>query len=180
MMLAFGLLAAVLRARAGGCGGRGRRRHAGRCGSAGRTDVGMALAGSMERPARCTNFLDGGAPFYRCYEAACGGFVSVGALEDKFYRRFLEVMDLADDPLFEAQYDRTLWDRQASRIGERIRSHTRDEWVRRFAGVDACVEPVLTLEEAPVWPANRARGVFAEVDGLWQPAAAPRFFELPG
>ena len=179
MMLAFGLLAAVLRARAGGAGAVVDAAMLDGAALQGAQMLGWHSQGAWS-DRRGANFLDGGAPFYRCYEAACGGFVSVGALEDKFYRRFLEVMELADDPLFEAQYDRTLWDHQASRIGERIRSHPRDEWVRRFAGVDACVEPVLTLEEAPVWPANRARGVFAEVDGLWQPAAAPRFFELPG
>ncbi len=175
MMLAFGLLAVILRARAGGAGAVVDAAMLDGAALQGAQMMGWHSQGAWS-DRRGSNFLDGGAPFYRCYEAACGGYVSVGALEDKFYRRFLGVMELAEDSLFDRQYDRNLWSRQAGRIGERFRSATRDEWVRRFAGVDACVEPVLTLEEAPAWPANRARGVFAQVDGLWQPAAAPRFF----
>ena len=179
MMLAFGLLAAILRARAG---------LGGTVVDAAMLD-GAALQGAQMMgwhsqgawsDRRGANFLDGGAPFYRCYQTACGRFLSVGALEDRFYRNFLEVMGLAGDALFEVQYDRELWSRQAGRLEKLFRNHTREEWVRRFAGREACVEPVLNLEEARTWPANRARGVFCEHDGMWQPAAAPRFFAANG
>ncbi len=179
MMLAFGILAAVLRARAG---------DGGTVVDAAMLD-GAALQGAQMMgwhsqgawsDRRGSNFLDGGAPFYRCYQTACGGFLSVGALEDRFYRNFLEVMDLAGDALFDVQYDRERWPRQASRLEELFLDQARDKWIRRFSGREACVEPVLTLEEARTWPANLARGVFREHDGMWQPAAAPRFFAANG
>ena len=176
MMLAFGLLAAVLRARAVGKGAVVDAAMLDGAALQGAQMMGWHSQGAWT-DRRGQNFLDGGAPFYRCYEAACGGFVSVGALEDKFYRSFLDVMGLAGDPVFDVQYDRSMWPRQARRLETRFREHERDEWARRFAGKEACVEPVLNLAEARTWPANRARGVFVEEDGLWQPAAAPRFFD---
>ncbi len=176
MMLAFGLLAAVLRARATGRGAVVDAAMLDGAALQGAQMMGWHAQGAWT-DRRGENFLDGGAPFYRCYRAACGGFVSVGALEDKFYRNLLEVLELASDPLFAVQYDRDLWPRQAVRLAEAFGSRTRDEWRERFEGREACVEPVLTLEEARHWPANRERGVFLERDGMWQPAAAPRFFE---
>ncbi len=173
MMLAFGIAAAVL--------------HARKTGEGAVVDAAMIDGAAIQSAQvqgwvsqgawslqRCSNFLDGGAPFYRCYEAACGGYVSVGAIEDKFYRNFLLVMKLTDDPHFTEQHDRARWPGQTSRLAKLFRERTRDDWVQQFAGVEACVEPVLSLEEARYHPANVARSVFEERDGLWHPAAAPR------
>ena len=179
MLLAFGLLAAILRARAGGGGAVIDAAMLDGAALQGAQMLGWHGQGAWS-DRRGSNFLDGGAPFYRCYATACGGHVSVGALEDKFYRNLLQVLDLAADPLFRDPYHRPDWPRQAERLAVVFAGRTRAAWVRRFAGREACVEPVLTLAEAPDWPANRARGVFRRADGLWQPAPAPRFRAAPG
>lgn len=127
---------------------------------------------------RASNFLDGGAPYYRCYETSCGGYLSVAAIEDKFYRALLVQLELADDPLFANQHDREQWPAQAERLAAVIRMRTRDDWAAHFAAHEVCVEPVLTMAEACTYPANRERGVYFEADGMWQPAPAPRCTEL--
>lgn len=131
---------------------------------------------------RGENLLDGGAPFYRTYETADGRHVAVGALEPQFYARLLEGLGLDGD--LPDQYDRDGWPTLATRFAEVFRTRTRDEWVERFDGGDACVMPVLGPGEAPNDRHNRDRGTFVEVDGIVQPAPAPRFSrtspDLPG
>ncbi|GLZ15953.1 CoA transferase [Actinomadura sp. NBRC 104425] len=127
---------------------------------------------------RGTNLLDGGAPFYDTYETADGRHVSVGALERRFYAQLLDGLGLdpADLP---PQYDRSRWPELRARLAEAFRSRTRDEWEKAFAGTDACVTPVLTPEEATRHPHAVARQGFVEVDGVLQPAPAPRFPARP-
>lgn len=122
---------------------------------------------------RGSNLLDGGAPFYRCYRTADGRFVAVGALEPQFYAELLEGLGLAAEDL-PAQYDRDGWPLLHDRFASIFAGRTRDEWAVAFTGTDACVAPVLGLGEAPDDPHLRERGTFVEVDGVVQPAPAPR------
>ena len=126
---------------------------------------------------RGTNMLDTGAPFYDVYECADGRWVAVGALEPQFYADLLTGLDLTDLP---DRDDRTQWPALRERFAGRFKAKTRDEWVEAFAGLDACVAPVLSLDEAPRHPANVERDVFVEVDGVIHPNAAPRLDRTPG
>jgi alpha-methylacyl-CoA racemase len=134
---------------------------------------GLAAAGqwSAERGA---NLLDGGAPFYATYETADGRWVSVGALEPKFFAQFAERIGL--DPKFVGrQYDRRLWPEMRAAIAALLRTRPRDAWCELLEGSDACFAPVLAFDEAPRHRHAQARGGFVEVDGVVQPAPAPRF-----
>jgi alpha-methylacyl-CoA racemase len=122
---------------------------------------------------REANLLDGGAPFYRSYRCADGEFVAVGALEPQFYAELLRVLDL--DPQEWPQHDPQRWPDQAAALAEIFAGRSRDEWAAAFEGTDACVAPVLSLTEAPQHPHLAARGTFVELDGLLQPAPAPRY-----
>jgi alpha-methylacyl-CoA racemase len=123
---------------------------------------------------RGTNLLDSGAPFYDCYECADGGWLSVGALEPPFYAALLDGLGIAGEELPD-QYDREGWPTLRARIGAAIRTRPRDEWAELFAEVDACVAPVLDMGEAPAHLHARSRGAFVDVEGVPQPAPAPRF-----
>ncbi|MCW6005211.1 CoA transferase [Micromonospora sp. CPCC 205371] len=138
---------------------------------------GMLHSGAWQ-DRRAANLLDGGAPFYGVYETADGKFLAVGPLERRFYAEFAERLGL-DPHTTPAQLDIASWPRLRALIGARVATRTRDEWVAVFEGSDACVAPVLTLAEAPSDPHNRARGTFVELDGVTQPAPAPRFTGTP-
>ncbi|MBR7837830.1 CoA transferase [Actinospica durhamensis] len=129
---------------------------------------------------RGSNLFDGSAPFYGSYECADGRYVAVGALEPKFWSLLLTGLGLADQPDLPAQHDRARWPELRARIADVFRTRTRDEWAAHFADSDACVTPVLSPFEAHLHPHNAARGTFAEVGGLVQPAPAPRFSRTPG
>lgn len=130
--------------------------------------------------AREANLLDGGAPFYGVYETADGGFVTIGALEPKFYGQLLETLGLQDDPLFAAQMDRANWPAMRAKIAAAVKGRPRAEWTQLLEGSDVCFAPVLSMAEAPNHPHNVAREAFVEVDGVTQPAPAPRFSRTPG
>jgi alpha-methylacyl-CoA racemase len=134
---------------------------------------GMVGSGSWT-PERGTNLLDSGAPFYDAYETADGGYLSVGALEKRFYVEFLKGLGL-DPGSLPRQYDRSRWPELRAVFAETIRQRTRDDWAAVFADLEACVAPVLAPTEAPDHPHARDRGAFVEVDGIQQPAPAPRF-----
>ncbi|HWS32310.1 MAG TPA: CaiB/BaiF CoA-transferase family protein [Actinoplanes sp.] len=121
------------------------------------------------------NLLDGGAPFYDTYQASDGGFLAVGSLEPQFYAALLTGLGLDDDPTLPAQFDHAAWPELRRRFTERFQQHTRDEWASIFENLDACVSPVLSPSEAPGHPHNVARRAFIEVNGVVQPAPAPRF-----
>jgi alpha-methylacyl-CoA racemase len=127
---------------------------------------------------RGSNLLDGGAPFYDTYATSDGGFVAVGALEPQFYAELLDRLGLDGDDW--PQHDRGRWPAFRAELARIFGSGTRDHWAERFAGSDACVAPLLTLEEAPRHPHLVARGTFTEVDGRTEPAPAPRLSRTPG
>ena len=180
MLLAFGVVCAVLEARRTG---RGQVVDAAIVdGTALLTSLfhGLRAAGRWS-DARWANLLDGGAPFYGSYECADGRHVAVGALEPKFSAELLDRMGVgADDDLRRRLYDPSAWPALRVRMAELFRTRTRDEWTALLEGTDACVAPVLSLAEAPSHPHNAARGTFTEVAGLIQPAPAPRFSATPG
>lgn len=133
-------------------------------------------AWSLERG---SNVLDGGAPFYRTYRCADGGYVAVGAIEPEFYRLLLEGLGLAGELSVEAQMDAGTWLATHELLAATFATRTRAEWVETFGDTDACVQPVLDLDEAPDHPHNRARGAFVDVGGQTQPAPVPRFSATP-
>lgn len=128
---------------------------------------------------RGTNLLDGGAHFYDVYETSDGGFLAVGAIEPQFYAELLERCRL-DPAELPAQMDRDSWPAMKERFTELFRTRTRDEWCALLEGSDACVSPVLSLDEARQHPHNVARGTFVEAFGIPQPAPAPRLSRTPG
>jgi alpha-methylacyl-CoA racemase len=177
MLLAVGVLAALVE-RAGS--GRGQVVDAAMVdGSALLTTFvyGMRAAG-MWRDERGTNLLDGGAPFYDTYETADGRHVAVGALEPQFYAELLNRLGLDGEDL-PPQMDVAGWPVLRARFAEVFKKRTRDEWAAEFEGTDACVAAVLTPGEAPGHRHNAARGTFADVGGVVQPAPAPRFSRTP-
>ena len=127
---------------------------------------------------RGTNLLDGGAPFYDTYETADGGYMSVGALERRFYAQFLAGLGLSADDL-PAQMDRAGWPELRRVFSAMFKTRTRDEWTAIFRDVDACVYPVLSLGEVADYPLVQERQGFVTVDGICQPAPAPRFDRTP-
>jgi len=124
---------------------------------------------------RGTNLLDSGAPFYDCYECADGGYVAVGAIEERFFAELLRGLDLGEDPSVPAQHDQGAWPDLRRRLAERFLTRPRDAWAAVFIDLDACVSPVLTMGEAPHDPHLRAWGTFIAPGGTEQPAPAPRF-----
>jgi alpha-methylacyl-CoA racemase len=128
---------------------------------------------------RGENDLDGGAPWYSVYETEDSRYVCVGAIEERFYRELLRRLGLDGEDLPDRK-DRAGWSRLRERFAEVFRTKTRDEWTQVMEGSDACFAPVLSLTEAPEHPHNQARGTFVNVDGVVQPAPAPRFSRTPG
>ncbi|MBT8196950.1 MAG: CoA transferase, partial [Acidimicrobiia bacterium] len=133
-------------------------------------------ASGLQTSTRESNLLDGGSPFYDTYECADGRFIAVGALEPQFYAAFMTGLGIDEPP---EQYDASTWPAMRRTIAETFRTRSRDEWADHFAGTDACVAPVLSLDEAPTHPTNTTREVFIDVDGATQPAPAPRFSATP-
>ncbi len=122
---------------------------------------------------RESNFIDGGAPYYRCYSCSDGRFVAVGAIEPQFFRALLAGLGIADDAF--QQNDRSFWRTMTNAFAERFATRSRDEWAALFAETDACVSPVLDMLEAARHPHNVARRAHVEADGMLQPCVAPRF-----
>ena len=133
---------------------------------------GTFAAGMMSND-RGTNITDSGAPFYDVYECADGKWVTIGAVEKKFYAQVLRLLGL--DALLTGQWNRSTWADAKSQIANAIKTRTRDEWCAIFEGTESCFAPVLTLDEAPHHPHLQARGTYVEIDGVTQPAPAPRF-----
>jgi alpha-methylacyl-CoA racemase len=165
MLLAFGMLAGILSARATG---RGRVVDCAITDGAAllSAQTWSLLAAGMWRDERGVNLLDGGAPFYDSYRCADGKWFAIGALEPRFFAVLKERLGLGS-----GQADPGLRD-ELTRV---FASQPRDHWSALLEGSDACAAPVLSMGEAPDHPHNRARGTFVEVGGIIQPAPAPRF-----
>jgi alpha-methylacyl-CoA racemase len=127
---------------------------------------------------RGTNSLDGGAHYYGAYETKDGKYVSLASIEPQFYAELLQRLGLKKEDLPE-QLDREQWPAMRTRLEAIFRQKTRDEWCKVLEGTDVCFAPVLTLGEAPSHPHNKQRKAFIELDGVVQPAPAPRFSGTP-
>ncbi|MGP3999795.1 CaiB/BaiF CoA transferase family protein [Streptomyces sp. 8N706] len=136
----------------------------------------MAAGGWQDR--RGANLLDGGCPFYGTYETADGGHMAVGALEQRFYDEFVQLLGIADAAPARMDFDR--WEELRAAVAARFRTRTRHEWTAVFQDSDTCFAPVLSLREAPAHPHLAARGTFTDHAGITQPAPAPRFSATPG
>jgi len=134
---------------------------------------GLKAGGAWGEP-RGGNLLDGGAPFYASYETVDGRYVSLAPLEPKFFAELARRIGL-EERFVKRQYDRRLWPEMRSAIAAAVRLKTRDEWCALLEGSDACFAPVLAIDEAHLHPHAVARQAFVDVDGLAQPAPAPRF-----
>ena len=161
MMLAFGMVAALLKVQQGGQGQVIDASMSDGAALIGAMTYGLKAAG-LWRAERESNLLDGGAPNYAVYRCSDGKFLSVGAIEPQFEEALLTGLGLAPGA------DR-------NQVADVIATRSRDEWVAHFVGTDACVAPVLDLGEAPEHPHNRARQTFIDLDGVTQPAPAPRY-----
>jgi len=178
MLLAFGMVAALLSARTTG---------AGQVVDAAMVDgaaslmtmMGMLRAAGIWREERGANLLDTGAPFYEVYETSDGKYMAVGALEPQFYAEFVRLLG-ADLDAVGSQMDRERWPAMKQVVAAAFATRTRAEWTAIFEGADACVAPVLSPTEAPDHPHLVARGTFTEVEGVVQPAPSPRFLGTPG
>jgi alpha-methylacyl-CoA racemase len=177
MLLAVGVLAALLEARGSGQG---------QVVDAAMVD-GAALLATMFYGMRDMgqwdggrggNLLDGGAHFYEVYETADGKHVSIGSMEPKFYANLLAALGLDPAELPE-QYDASTWPEMKRRFAEIFKTRTRDEWEQALGSAEVCFAPVLDLDEARAFSHNRERGVFVDHDGMVQPAPAPRFDRTP-
>lgn len=178
MMLAFGLLAALLAVKNGAPG---------QVIDAAMTDGSALLAGmswhmlaaGINRDAGGENMLDGAAHFYDTYACADGKWIAVGAIEPQFYALLRAAAGVADDPGFDAQHDRAQWPALKARLAEIFAQKPRDAWCALMEGSDICFAPVLSMAEAPAHPHNVARASFVTVGGAIQPAPAPRFSATP-
>lgn len=177
MLMAFGVAAALV--------------HAGRTGQGQVIDAAMVDGAALQLATTLgmraqgrwpgkpgSNISDSGAPFYEVYECSDGRFVAVGALEAPFWNEFINQLGVPavsprdrDDP--------ATWPEGKRQLAEVFRSRSRDEWAAIFDGTDACVSPVLSLDEAPTHPHAVARSAFIDVGGTVQPAPAPRFSKTP-
>ena len=133
--------------------------------------AGFLAAGGWSEE-RGANILDSGAPWYDVYQTADGKYVSIGAIEEKFFAELCQRLKLTDLP---PQHDRSRWPQMRKRFAEVFKTKTRDEWCRIFDGSDACFAPVLSWSEARAHEHSRARSAYGELAQVPQPAPAPRF-----
>ena len=174
MMLAFGMVSALLHAQKTGQG---------QVIDAAMTDGAATLmsmiwgfrANGMWSDDRGTNLLDTGSHMYDTYETSDGKWISIGSLEPQFYAELRRLAGLADDPDFDAQMDRRQWGPLKAKLTALFATKTRDAWCALMEMTDVCFAPVLSMAEAPSHPHNAARGTFIEVGGVMQPAPAPRY-----
>jgi len=139
---------------------------------------GLHAAGGWS-PRRGENWIDGGAPYYDSYECSDGKLICIGPLEPHFYALLLKLCDIRD-PRLQQQGEVKDWPELKGKVAAIFRAKTRDEWCALLEGTDACFAPVLDLDEAPRHVHNLARANFVEVEGVMQPAPAPRFSRTAG
>lgn len=178
LYLAFGLLAALTHARSSG---EGQVVDAAMCDGAASLMsyfYGFRAEGTHTRE-RGVNRLDGGAPFYDVYRCLDGEWIALGSIEPQFYQLLRDKAGLSD-PAFDVQMDRKRWPELKEKLARVIATKTREDWCAIMEGTDVCFAPVLEMDEAPSYPHNAERGVFVTVEGVVQPAPAPRFTATPG
>lgn len=173
MYLAFGMVCALLEAGRSGLGQVVDAAMVDGVSSLLTTFYGLKAAGKWNDQ-RGNNFIDSGAPWYDSYETGDGAFISIGSIEARFYRNLLQRMGLSEESL-PAQHDKTGWPELRHRFKEVFRQKSRDEWVSIMDGYEVCFAPVLNLSEAAEHPHMKMRGTHVTIDGLLQPAPAPRF-----
>jgi alpha-methylacyl-CoA racemase len=190
MLLAFGVVSALVRARTTGEGQVVDAAIVDGVGLMTGMYQSMRAAGLWDGP-RGENLFDGGAPFYRCYRTADDRWIAVGAIEPVFYQRLLVGLGTTEDELGGTQMQLGAWPRMRQALADIFARRTRDEWAAVFAGLDACVAPVLTADEAAHDPHLAARGVYGlpremapgaggpAAGAPVQPAPAPRFSATP-
>ena len=161
MMLAFGMVAALLAVQRGGQGQVIDAAMSDGAALVGALTYGLRAAG-LWRDEREANLLDGGEPAYGIYRCLDGKYLSVGAIEPQFRASLFKGLALPEGA-------------SRDQIAAVIAARSRDDWAAHFAGTDACVAPVLDLGEAPVHPHNIARRTFIDLDGVFQPGPAPRY-----
>ena len=178
MLLAFGIVCALYEARQSG---RGQVVDAAMVdGAASQMSLIYGLlASGLWLDERGVNLLDSGAHFYDTYETSDGKWVAVGSIEPQFYALLLQGAGI-DDSEFENQFDRQCWPELREKLAKVFKTRSRYEWCEIMEGTDACFAPVLSLGEAPDHPHNVARGTFVDIEGVRQPAPAPRFSRTPG
>lgn len=177
MMLSFGMVAGILNARGTGKG---------QVIDCAMTD-GAAVIHAMQwgfrgngmwEDTRGVNMLDTAAHFYDTYECADGAFISIGSIEPQFYALLREKAGLSD-PAFDAQMDKAAWPALKAKLTDVFKSRPRAEWCAIMEGTDICFAPVLSMADALKHPHNVERGTFINVEGVDQPAPAPRFLGTP-
>ncbi|MBS3961359.1 MAG: CoA transferase [Sandarakinorhabdus sp.] len=178
MMLAFGMVSAILSARSTGSG------QVIDCAMAEGAAVLMGMIWGFRgmgawKDERGVNMLDTGAHFYDTFECADGTYISLGSIEPQFYAEMRKLTGLDADPDFDAQMDSSRWPALKAKLTALFKSRPRDHWCRLMERTDVCFAPVLSMAEAPDHPHNRARGSFAEIGGMVQPMPAPRYSGTP-
>jgi alpha-methylacyl-CoA racemase len=175
MLLAFGVVCALLEAQRSGKG---------QVIDAAMVDGSAVLmsmfwayrnVGMFDEHARGVSLLDTGAHFYDVFECADGEWVSVGSIEPQFYALLLEKTGLTGDPEFTNQMDKTQWPTLKRKLAKVFKTKTQSQWNEIMEGTDVCYAPVLRMSEAAQHPHNVARNTFIEVAGVTQPAPAPRY-----
>ncbi|MFZ8956716.1 MAG: CaiB/BaiF CoA transferase family protein [Pseudohongiellaceae bacterium] len=137
------------------------------------------MAMNMWTTDRFSNRLDGGAFYYGSYECSDGKYISIGSLEPQFYALLLEKAEITD-PEFQEQLDEAAWPAKREKLNQLFKTRTRQQWCDIMEGTDVCFAPVLDLKEAPTHPHNIKRKTFVELEGVVQPAPAPRFSRTQG
>jgi alpha-methylacyl-CoA racemase len=175
MLLAFGVVCALLEAQRSG---------AGQVIDAAMVDgsallmtffYGLEALGAFDQDHRGANLLDTGAHFYDVYRCKDGEYISLGSIEPQFYAELLRLAGLADDAEFQQQMDKDLWPVLKGRLEVLFLQKSRDEWCQLMEHTDVCFAPVLKMRDATTHPHNVHRGTFIELGGKVQPAPAPRF-----
>ncbi|MGB5723292.1 MAG: CaiB/BaiF CoA-transferase family protein [Parasphingorhabdus sp.] len=174
MMLALGMVSALLHAKTGGTG---------QVVDCAMTDGSAALMAMIFdfhnlgqwKDERGVNLLDTGAHFYDSYETSDGKFISIGSIEPQFYAQLRQVAGFAEDSDFDAQMDPGQWPALKDKLTRLFKTRTRAQWCDLMEGTDICFAPVLSLAEAKNHPHNVARQTFVDVGGMQQPAPAPRY-----
>jgi alpha-methylacyl-CoA racemase len=178
LVLAFGLLAAVMHARTTG---------EGQVVDCAMSDGTIALMGLLYGhfargdwlDRRESNIIDGGSHFYNVYQCSDGRWIALGSIEPQFYARLLAFVGV-EDMDFAEQHDQARWPRLKEKLAAIIATRTSEEWRQILEDADLCYAPVLSMAEAPQHPHNLAREAFVEVDGVVQPAPVPKFSRTPG